>query len=193
MTNPSASVQAQSVEAIVTEHRTWFTVLGIALVVLGVVAIAFPFVTTIAAKIFLGWLFLIGGFVQVVHAFSTQRWSEFFLDLLLGLLYILAGAWLAFLPLTGIITLTIFLAAFFIAEGLLEIVMALRLSPRTGWVWPLISGIVAIAVGVLILTGLPSTATWAIGLLVGINLLASGLSYIFLAVPGRAHSPGARA
>ncbi|MCC6947433.1 MAG: HdeD family acid-resistance protein [Bradyrhizobiaceae bacterium] len=186
MTHASASPHVQSVQAIVAEHRTWFMVLGIVLAILGVVAIAFPFVTTIAAKIFLGWLFLIGGFAQIAHAFSTQRWSEFFLDLLIGVLYVAAGGWLAFFPLTGIITLTIFLAALFIVEGIVEIVMAFRLNPRTGWVWMLISGIVAVAAGVLIFAGLPSTATWAIGLLVGINLLMSGFSYLLLASAVRA-------
>jgi len=186
MTHASASPHVQSVQAIVAEHRTWFTVLGVVLVILGVLAIAFPFITTIAAKVFLGWLFLIGGVVQIVHAFSTQRWSEFFLDLLLGVLFVVAGGWLAFFPLTGIITLTIFLAALFVAEGILEIIMAFRLNPRTGWVWLLISGIIAIAAGVLIFAGLPSTAAWAIGLLVGINLLASGFAYLFLAAAAKA-------
>jgi uncharacterized membrane protein HdeD (DUF308 family) len=186
MTNTSASAQMQDVPAIVAEHRVWFTVLGAVLIVLGIVAIAFPFVTTIAAKIFLGWLFLIGGVAQVVHAFSPQRWSEFFLDLLVGLLYLAAGVWLAFFPLTGIITLTIVLAVLFIFEGVLQAGMAFRIRPKRGWVWLLISGLVAIAVGILIFTGLPSTAVWAIGLLVGINLLVSGWSYILLASMARA-------
>jgi len=99
---------------------------------------------------------------------------------------VVAGGWLAFFPLTGIITLTIFLAALFVAEGILEIIMAFRLNPRTGWVWLLISGIIAIAAGVLIFAGLPSTAAWAIGLLVGINLLASGFAYLFLAAAAKA-------
>jgi uncharacterized membrane protein HdeD (DUF308 family) len=185
MTNTSASAQAQSMQGIIAEHRTWFTVLGIILVILGVVAIAFPFLTTIAAKIFLGWLFLIGGIVQVVHAFSTQRWSQFFLNLLIGALYIVAGAWLAFFPFAGIITLTIVLAALFMIEGVAELVMAFRVRPNQGWGWVLFSGVIAVAAGVLIFAGLPSTAVWAIGLLVGINLLASGWSYILLAAAAK--------
>ncbi|HET6322032.1 MAG TPA: DUF308 domain-containing protein, partial [Hyphomicrobium sp.] len=79
----------------------------------------------------------------------------------------------------------IVLAALFIAEGIFEIVMAYRVSPHEGWVWLLLSGIAAIAVGVLIALGLPGSATWALGLLVGINLLFSGWSYVFLALAGR--------
>ena len=154
--------------------------LGILLIVLGTLGIVFPFLTTIAAKIFLGWLFLIGGMVQIVHAFSTRGWSEFFLDLLMGVLFLIGGGWLAFFPLTEIITLTIFLAAMFVVQGIIEIAMALRMRPHEGWIWMLLAGIVALAAGLLILAQLPSSATWAIGLLVGINLIMTGWAYLLL-------------
>ncbi len=166
--------------ATITENRTWFFILGILLIVLGAVAIAFPFLTTIATKIFVGWLFLIGGVVQIVHAFSTKGWSEFFLNLLMGVLFLIAGAWLAFFPLTGIVTLTIFLAAMFAIQGVIEIAMALRMRPDDGWGWMLFAGLVALAVGIMIVMDLPSSAAWAIGLLVGINLLMTGVAYLFL-------------
>jgi len=172
--------------AVASEHRGWFIFLGIALIVIGVVAVAFPFVATIAAKTVIGWLFLIGGVIQVVHAFSTQEWSAFFLDLIVGVLYVLAGGWMAFFPFAGIITLTIFLAVFFIIEGVIEIAMGFRVRPASGWVWLLVSGIIAIAAGLLILARLPSTAVWAIGLLVGINLIFSGVSYLSLASTAKA-------
>jgi uncharacterized membrane protein HdeD (DUF308 family) len=179
---------AASLPAVIAEHRTWFIVLGVALLILGVLAIVFPFATTIAAKIFLGWLLLIGGVVQVVHAFSTQKWSGFFINLIVGVLYVLVGAWLAFFPLTGIITLTILLAALFIVNGVLEIGMGFRIRDHSGWFWMLLSGIIGVVLGVLLFAGLPGTATWAIGLVVGINLVTSGLAYILLpmAVPARA-------
>jgi len=164
----------------ISENRTWFTIFGILLIVLGVIAIAFPFMATIATKIFLGWLFLIGGIVQVIHAFSVKGWSEFFLDLLMGVLFLVGGGWLAFFPLTGIVTLTIFLAAMFVMQGVIEIAMAFRMRPLDGWVWMLLAGLVALAVGILILFDLPSSATWAIGLLVGINLLMTGWAYLLL-------------
>ncbi|XSG82868.1 MAG: HdeD family acid-resistance protein [Methyloligella sp. ZOD6] len=175
--------------ATISENRTWFFILGILLIVLGVVAIAFPFLTTIATKIFIGWLFLIGGVVQIIHAFSTKGWSEFFLNLLMGVLFLVAGAWLAFFPLTGIVTLTIFLAAMFAAQGVIEIVMAFRMRPHDGWGWMLFAGIVALAVGLMIMLNLPSSAAWAIGLLVGINLLMTGWAYVLLPMmAGRAQA-----
>jgi uncharacterized membrane protein HdeD (DUF308 family) len=88
---------------------------------------------------------------------------------------------MALFPFVGTITLTIFLAALFIFEGVIEIAMGFRVRPASGWVWLLICGIIAIAAGFLILAGLPSTAVWAIGLLVGINLIFSGVSYLSLA------------
>ena len=176
------AVRTSAAQAAITEHKGWFYFLGILFIVLGIAALAFPFVTTIAAKIVLGWLFLVGGLLQIFHAFSTRAWSEFFLDLLIGLLYLVAGGWLAFFPLTGIITLTLFLAFMFILEGFLEIGIGLRIRPHAGWEWMLLSGIVAIAVGVLLIANLPSSATWAIGLLVGINLIISGVAYLLLPV-----------
>ena len=89
-----ASEQA-AMQASISENKGWFYFLGVLLIILGIAAVAFPFVTTIAAKVFLGWLFLIAGVLQIVHAFSTRTWSEFFLDLLIGLLYVVAGGWLS--------------------------------------------------------------------------------------------------
>jgi uncharacterized membrane protein HdeD (DUF308 family) len=186
MVNQSSATPANeslaSVRAAISEHRSWFMILGGVLILLGLIAVAFPLITTIAAKIFLGWLFLISGLVQIIHAFSTKKWSEFFLNVLVGALYIFAGGWLAFFPLTGILTLTLLLALMFIFQGLMEAGMAFRLRPLEGWVWMLIAGIIAGAVGVMILAKLPSSAVWAIGLLVGVNMISSGWAYFFLAL-----------
>jgi len=167
------------------ERWGWFLGLGIVMLLAGAAAIVFPWVFTIAAKIALGWIFLIGGVVLVVHALSTRAWTGFLWSLLIGLLYLVAGGWLAFFPFTGIITLTILLAALFLAEGALEVILAFRVRPHEGWGWLLLSGLVAIAVGVLIAYQLPGSAVWAIGLLVGVNLVATGVSFVALALAGR--------
>ncbi len=168
--------------AYVAERRAWFLVLGVVLLLLGVAAVVFPILMTVAVKTLLGWLFMIGGLVQVLHAFSTQKWSGFAFDVLLGALYLAAGAYLAFVPMAGVVTLTLFLALMFIVQGVLEAIMALRIRPTKGWVWIMVSGLVALAVGVLIFVQLPSSAAWAIGLLAGINLISSGWAYLFLAM-----------
>ena len=169
----------------IAESWGWFLALGLVLIFAGIAAIAFPLISTIAATIGLGWIFLVGGAVMVVHSFSAKGWQGFLLGLLIGLLYVVAGGWLAFLPFTGIITLTILLAALFMAEGVLEMIMALKVRPHGGWGWLLLSGLIAVAVGVLVAVELPSSAGWAIGLLAGINLLSTGISFVVLAGAGR--------
>lgn len=185
LTVPEMEMRIAETKALISEKWGWFLALGIGLILAGIAAIAFPFLSTIAAKVMLGWLFLIGGVLMIIHAFQAPAWSGFLWELLIGVLYLVVGGYLAFFPLTGLLTLAIVLAALFIAEGIFEIVMAYRVSPHEGWVWLLLSGIAAIAVGVLIALGLPGSATWALGLLVGINLLFSGWSYVFLALAGR--------
>lgn len=175
----------EAARAQIRQNWGWFLALGIVFALAGLAAIAFPLLSTIATKIVLGWIFLAGGVLMILHAFSASGWRGFLLGLLIGILYVVAGGWLAFFPFTGIITLTILLAALFLAEGVLEAIMAFRVRPHEGWVWLLLSGLVAVAAGIMIAMGLPSSATWAIGLLTGINLLMTGASFIALALAGR--------
>ena len=176
------SETANDVLATISEQRGWFIALGVVLVILGVVAIVFPYLTTLAAKIFVGWLFIIGGIVQSVQSFSCQRWGGFLYNLLIGILYVVVGVWLAFFPLAGIIALTVLLALTFMVEGVLEISMGIKHRPEDGWLWIAFSGGVSLAVGLLLFLGLPGTAAWGIGLLVGVNILSSGWSFIALAL-----------
>ena len=169
------------------EHWVWFLILGIVLLLGGLAAIAFPFVSTIAANIALGWIFLASGVITMVHAFSVGEWRGFLLHLLIGILYVVAGGYLAFVPLAGIFTLTVLLAALLVTDGVLEVIMALRVRPHEGWGWVLASGAVAIAMGALIALQLPSSATWAIGLLVGIKMIFAGWSFIALALAAHRH------
>jgi len=195
MTEPYSQTDVDVVVAearrVIAARWGWFLALGIILLLAGIAAIAFPLLSTIATKIALGWIFMIGGAVLVVHAFSAQQWSGFLWGFLVGVLYLLAGGYLAFFPLTGILTLTILLAVLFLAVGVLEVVMAVRVRPHEGWGWLFLSGLIAIAVGVLIALQLPSSAAWAIGLLTGINLISTGWGFVFLALAGRRAAQGA--
>ena len=177
----------------ITANWGWFLALGILLILAGIAAIAFPLLSTIAAKIALGWIFLAGGVILVIHAFSASGWRGFLWSLLIGLLYLVVGGYLAFFPLTGIITLTLLLAALFLVEGVLEVIMAFRVRPHEGWGWVLLSGLIAIAGGVLITLELPSSAAWAIGLLAGINLISTGWGFVILSLAGRRAGQSAQA
>jgi uncharacterized membrane protein HdeD (DUF308 family) len=192
LTVTDLDLKLRETSRLIAEKWGWFLALGIALIVAGLVAIAFPLLGTIAVKIMLGWLFLIGGVLMIMHAFQAPGWQGFLWELLVGILYAVAGAYLAFFPLTGLLTLAILLAVMFIIEGVFEVVQAFRVRPHEGWGFLLLSGIAALAVGVLITLSLPSSAEWALGLLAGINLLFSGWSYVFLALAGRrAHETAA--
>src|SRR5690606_12412284 len=136
-------------------------------------------------KIALGWILLIAGIGEVVHSFYVKRWAGFLWNLLIGLLYVAVGFWLAFFPLTGILSLTIVLAALFMAEGIPGIAMGLRVRPHEGWEWLIFSGLIAIAAALMIALTLPSSAVWALGLLAVVKLLVSGWSFTFLALSGR--------
>ncbi|WP_336081843.1 HdeD family acid-resistance protein [Thalassospira sp. CH_XMU1448-2] len=155
---------------------------GVIMLILGVLAVAFPLATTIAFKTIIGWLFIIGALGHFYGAWNADTPTRRSVDVIQGIIFGVIGGWLAFFPLAGIVTLTVLLAIAFILQGLLEIVMASRLSQFPGWKWMLFSGGVAILAGVLIFAELPSSASWAIGLLLGINLLSSGFSYLMVSV-----------
>jgi len=189
---PDLEMRLVETRRLVAEKWGWFLALGIVLILAGLAAIAFPLLGTIAVKIMLGWLFLIGGAMMIVHAFQAPGWQGFLWELLVGILYAVVGAYLAFFPLTGLLTLAILLSVMFIIEGVFEVIQAVRVRPHEGWGFLLLSGLAALAVGVLIALSLPSSAEWALGLLAGINLLFSGWSYVFLALAGRrAHEAAA--
>ena len=169
----------------IAKHSGWFLGLGILLVVIGSLGIIFPFIATLAAEIFFGWLLFIGGIFRLVQAFRTGTWSGFFLSLLIAAVFVIAGILLLAQPLTGILSLTIVLIALFLADGVLETIMAFRLRPMPGWGWLLATGVISIAIAILIWMQLPSSALWALGLLVGIGLIANGWSLIMLALQAR--------
>lgn len=163
----------------------WFVALGIACIVLGMLAIVFPLVASITMKIFIGWLLLLAGILCVMHAFGASDWKGVVLNLLLAALLIIGGGWLAFFPIEGLVALTAFLAILFIAQGVVQVALGFQIRPDDGWGWMIVSGIMAILVGSLIWLGLPSTAAWALGLLAGINLIFTGTSYVALGMVGR--------
>ena len=100
---------------------------------------------------------------------------------MVGIIYFIGGLWLAFFPLAGIVSLTVFIAILFLIEGVLEIVMGIQMRPKLGWGWMLVSGIIAAFLGAMIVSGLPGTATWTIGTMVGVNLISSGAAFLAIA------------
>ena len=192
MPHDIARLQSRMQDAVKANWKA-FLIEGIVLVILGMAAIAIPQLASIAATIFLGWMFLISGAVGLYLTFSTRGMPGFWWSLISALLAIAAGLILLVQPIAGTLTLTIVVGAYFIAEGIATIMYALEhrkeLSGRWGWL--LASGILDLLVAAAIVTGLPGSAAWAIGLLVGINLVFGGTSLIGMALAARKGSQSA--
>ena len=192
MDQPDADRLRSTVTTSMQEHWVLFLVEGIILVILGLAAIIVPPLATLAVAIFLGWLFLISGIVGLVTTFMMRHAPGFWWSLVSALLGIVVGIVLIGWPVSGAISLTLVLIVFFIIEGVASIMFALEhrreLSGR--WGWMLASGIVDLILAAIIFAGLPLSAAWAIGLLVGINLVFGGSALIAMALHAR--SPDAR-
>jgi uncharacterized membrane protein HdeD (DUF308 family) len=160
---------------------------GIILAVLGAAAIIIPPIATLAVEIILGWLFLLSGLVGLFMTFMMRHAPGFWWSLFSAVLALAAGVVLIGWPLSGAVSLTLLLIVFFVMEGVATIMYALdhkrELSGR--WGFMLASGVVDLVLAAIIYAGLPGTAAWAIGLLVGINMLFGGFALIALALQAR--------
>jgi uncharacterized membrane protein HdeD (DUF308 family) len=173
--------------AAVREHWKAILIEGILLVLLGLAALIVPPLASLAVTIFLGWMFLISGVAGLALTFWARRMPGFWWSLISALLAIGAGAILLAQPVQGTLTLTIVVGAYFLAEGVATIMYALEhrreLSER--WSWLLVAGIMDLLIAAVIIIGLPGSALWAVGLLVGVNLLFGGASLIGMALAAR--------
>ncbi len=170
----------------------WLLALGIVQVICGALALAIPIAASLAAAIVFGAVLLVAGVIQAVHAFSIRGWKGVVLHALGALLYIVAGVLVLLFPLSGALTLTLVVGALLLADGIVRSILAFRLRPRDGWGWFLASGTASTLVGFLLLLGWPLTGLWAIGVLLGVNLIFSGVGNCALAITFRtsaAHAP----
>ena len=166
-------------------------VVGAVIAVLGVLAILAPYVTGITLSILLGALLVIGALVHVAHAFSSWEWKGSLWGIALAILYALAGISLLANPVLGLTTLTLLLIAYLAIEGVIEVVGGLLMRSDPQWGWVVGSGVVSLLLAGVLWAGFPSTASWALGLIVGIHLLSTGLMLIFVGYFGRGTSPTA--
>ena len=188
MTLPDELNKLQSkVNAAVREHWKAFLLEGILLSIIGLAAMIVPPLASLAVTIFLGWMFLVTGVAGLVMTYWARAMPGFWWSLISAALAVLAGLVLLARPMQGVLTLTIVVGAYFLAEGVATIMYALEhrreLSGR--WSWLLVAGLMDILIAFFIIAGLPGSAEWAIGLLVGINLLFGGATLIGVALAAR--------
>ena len=169
------------------EHRRnwpWFVLLGVALTAVGFIALWSPWVASLATAAVIGSLLLVAGAVEIVGSFWSRRWSGFFLHLLSGLLSLVVGALCLRAPVDALLALTLLVACLFIAGGTFKVVAALSYR-FDAWGWVLVSGVIDLALGVLIWLEWPGSAFWVLGLFLGISLVFRGFNWIGLGLAMR--------
>jgi uncharacterized membrane protein HdeD (DUF308 family) len=152
--------------------------IGIFMIIAGFLALAAPLASGISITLITGFLLLVAGVAQMFLAFRGGTMGEGIMLVLLGLLSVLAGGYMLSQPGAALGVLTLFLAGYFIAEGIIEIVAAFRARPAAGWGWFLFGGVVSLLLGIMIWRQFPLSGAWAIGTLVGVRLLMSGFSLV---------------
>ena len=157
----------------------WFVALGILLIVLGSVAIGSSVLMTLATMVFVGWLMIAGGVIEAIHAFSCKKWGGFFVDLLTGILYSVAGFMIVANPGVTAVALTLLIAMLLIFGGIFRIVVAIVIRFQN-WVWLLLHGVINLILGISIWRNWPLSGLWVIGLFVGIDMIFNGWSLVML-------------
>jgi uncharacterized membrane protein HdeD (DUF308 family) len=167
-----------------------FIGLGAVLMVFGLLAVLLPFIASLATTIAVGWVMMLAGVGEGYHALRNRRWAGSAWELVSAAVQVVAGGLVAAFPVAGKLALTLILAVYFACEGILKIIRAVQHRRLLAPGWLVFDGLLSLALGVLILVRWPSAAVWAIGLLVGINLLFGGMSMLLIGAVGR---PVARA
>ncbi|MFC3908046.1 HdeD family acid-resistance protein [Legionella dresdenensis] len=160
----------------------WLLALGILFIVLGSLGLGMVVGLTFVSMIFLGALLLIAGGSQIVDAFYSKHWNGVTWHALIAVLYIIGGALVIYDPFLASSLITAMLATVLIIIGVSRLLMAMQLRHTTGWFWLFLAGLVAIALGIMILAHWPLSGLWVIGLFIAIELLVDGWTYIFLAL-----------
>jgi uncharacterized membrane protein HdeD (DUF308 family) len=179
-----STLQAEALEGL-RQKWGWMLALGILFIVLGTIGLGMAFALTLASVLFFGVLLLVGGGAQLVGAFQTKGWKSTLWNILIALVYIGAGALVIYDPVGTSIALTLVIAAALVAIGVLRIIMAFQLRRARGWWWPLVAGIASIILGGMIYANLPVSGLWVIGLLVAIEMIFHGWSYVIVALAAR--------
>ena len=186
VTNPQFEDVGREVRDAIRSHWVLFLIQGVIMVILGILSVAEPHVATLAVTLFAGWLFLISGVVGLAGMFTAQRVPGFWWALITAILAVIVGLYLIFRPLSGTLSLTLAVGAFFGAQGIVQIINAVSHQRKLrSWFWLLLTGICNVILALIIWAGFPGTAEWVLGLLFGINLLLWGFSLIMTAVACR--------
>ncbi len=174
MDNPSSGLGYSHVRA----KWGWFVALGVALILLGILALGDTVAVTLVSTIFVGAMLLIGGVFHLVHAFVVKTWSGFLVNALAGVFYVLGGILVMDEPVQGAVVITIFLIAALVVGGILRIIVGVRHREMSGWWFMVLSGLISFVVGALLYASLPWSGLWVLGTLIGVELLVQGVTWV---------------
>jgi uncharacterized membrane protein HdeD (DUF308 family) len=169
----------------VRQASTWSILWGVSLLILGMVAVASPFLAAVAVNVLIAWLITMAGAVHIVLAFHAHRAGSVIWKVLVGLAYLIFGVYLITHPVLAVASLTLVLASLFLIEGVLDIVLFFQMRSMRGSSWVLIDGVITLLLGLMIYRQWPSSSAWAIGTLVGVSLILSGVTRVFLSLAVR--------
>jgi len=175
----------------VRQASTWSILWGVLLIICGMLAIGSPFLAAVAVNVVIAWLIVLAGGVHLILAFHAHGAGSVIWKLLVGLAYIGAGVYLILQPAIGVAALTLVLASLFLIEGLLNIVLFFQMRPLGGSSWMLVDGIITLVLGLMIYLQWPASAAWAIGTLVGVSMIISGVARVMLSLAVRKVSAAA--
>ncbi len=177
---------AQNTPVDLVRHASTASILwGVLLIVFGAVAISSPLLAAVAINALVAWLIVLAGAVHLMLAFRVHEAASVLWKLLVGIAYVCFGAYLIVHPAVGVASLTLLLAALFLIEGILDIVLYVKMRPIHGSSWVLIDGIVTLLLGLMIYMQWPSSSAWAIGTLVGVSMIFSGVARVAMSLAVR--------
>jgi uncharacterized membrane protein HdeD (DUF308 family) len=190
MATSNATQGLHSPGALVKKATNWFIAVAVLFILLGIFAIAEPFAAGLGVTLLVGWLLVFGAVAHFFAAFKGHGAKHVILQVVVGIVYLIGGLYFLTHPIMGVSTLTLLLSGVILAEGVLEVVAYFRRKSMHGASWMLINGIVTLLLGGLIWFHWPSSSVWAIGTLVGVNLLMTGISRLMLGMVARKLASG---
>jgi uncharacterized membrane protein HdeD (DUF308 family) len=186
--NPSEGLRGPA--TIIKKASGWFIAMAVVFIILGIVAIVEPGVAGLAVTILVGWLLVVGGVAHLIAAFSGGGAGRVIWQVIVGIIYIVGGFYFLTHPLLGLGTLTLFLAGIILVEAVMEFIAYFRMRSEGGSGWLLVNALITLLLGALIWVHWPSSSVWAIGTLVGVNLLMTGFSRLMLGMAARKLATG---
>jgi len=170
---------------IARQASTLSIVWGVLLIIFGMVAVGSPFLAAVAVNVVIAWLIILAGVVHLMLAFRAHGAGNMIWKVLVGLAYLFFGGYLILHPVLGVASLTLILASLFLIEGILNIILFFKMRSLGGSSWVLMDGIITLLLGLMIYLQWPSSSAWAIGILVGVSMIISGVTRVMLSLAVR--------